>query len=289
MEIRFLETFLAVADHGSMAEAARRLGLTPAAVAQRMQSLEAEIGTPLLTRIGKHVRPTGAGFAIIEASRRLVDDARSLRSRANAGLTVGELRLGAISTALTGLLPQALLRLRAHFPEIEIFVLPGASADLHAALDAGRIDAALLVRPPFEIPKSRDWHVLRREPMILLVPSELAGRDPLDLLMTQPFIRYDRANWGGRLAQAWLEAQGLRPREWLELDQLEAISVMVSSGLGISVLPDWARPWPEGVTACRIALPAPAISREIGLLWNRDSHASGLIGALMDALSQGDG
>ncbi|MGA0614167.1 LysR family transcriptional regulator [Paracoccus sp. KR1-242] len=286
MDTRFIETFLAVVDHGSMAEAARRLGLTPAAVAQRMQALETELGAKLLRRVGKQVRPTEAGHAILEPARKMVADARLMRSRANAGLTAGELRLGAISTALTGLLPQALLRLRHRFPAVELFVLPGASADLHAALDAGRIDAALLVRPPFEIPKTRDWHVVRREPLILLVPVDLADRDPLELIATQPFIRYDRANWGGRLAQAWLEANNLRPREWLELDQLEAISVMVSNGLGISVLPDWAPPWPEGVAARRIPLPAPAMEREIGVLWNRDSPGVRLIDAVIGALSE---
>lgn len=285
METRFIETFLLVVDHGSLAEAARRLGLTPAAVTQRMQALEAEIGAPLLMRSGRRLRPTEAGQAVLEPMRHLVAQARALRAQARADLPAGELRLGAITTALTGLLPQALLRLRDEMPGVEVFVLPGASTDLHAALDAGRIDAALLVRPPFDLPKARMWRQVRAERMILLAPAALAGRDALDLLTTEPFIRYDRGNWGGRLAQGWLEARGIRPREWLELDQLEAISVMVSSGLGVSLLPDWAPPWPEGVTAVRLPLPGPPLHREIGLLWNRDTPAQRLIRALIAALA----
>ncbi|WP_374300601.1 LysR family transcriptional regulator [Paracoccus sp. (in: a-proteobacteria)] len=284
METRFLETFLSVVEHGSLAEAARRLGLTPAAVAQRMQALEGEIGTPLLARAGKQVRPTEAGLAILEPARRVTSEARALRLHALADQPAGELRLGAISTALTGLLPQALLNLRQRLPEVAVFVLPGSSTDLHAALGSGRIDAALLVRPPFDLPKSRMWAPARREPLIMLVPSALAGHDPLDLLGSEPFIRYDRGNWGGQLAQGWLDAQGIRPHEWLELDQLEAISVMVSRGLGISILPDWAPPWPEGVTAARLPLPGPPLVREIGVLWERGHPTTRLIQALIEAL-----
>lgn len=284
METRFLETFLMVADHGSLAEAARRLGLTPAAVAQRMQALEAEIGAPLFARSGKSVRPTEAGRAILDSARRLVAEARALRARARADQPAGELRLGAISTALTGLLPQALLRLRARMPGVEVFVLPGSSTDLHAALEAGRIDAALLVRPPFDLPKTRVWAAVRREPLVLLVPAGMAGGDPLALLESEPFIRYDRGNWGGRLAQGWMEARGIRPREWLELDQLEAISVMVSAGLGVSLIPDWAPPWPAGVDALRLPLPGPPVFREIGLLHDRGSPATRLIRSLIEVL-----
>ena len=71
MDTRFLETFLFVACHGSIAEASRRLNITPAAAAQRIQALEAEIGQPLLMRVGRTVRPTPAGLAILSQSRRI--------------------------------------------------------------------------------------------------------------------------------------------------------------------------------------------------------------------------
>src|SRR5690606_19489966 len=107
METRFLETFLAVVRHGSMAEASRRLGVTPAAVAQRIQALEDEIGVALLARSGRQVRPTEAGRSILENSKRILADVRQLGGLAHDDRAFGELRLGAISTALTGLLPAA--------------------------------------------------------------------------------------------------------------------------------------------------------------------------------------
>lgn len=284
MDTRFLETFVAVVDNGSLAEAARRLGVSPAAVAQRIQALEAELGVTLLVRAGRQVQPSDAGRAILAQGMRLLADLRQLRATARVGLVGGELRLGAISTALTGLVPGALRHLLDSVPSIDVFVLPGPSPELYRALGEERIDAAIIVRPPFPIPKSFEWHVLRNEPMLLLCAEARAGSDAMALLRSRPFIRYDRNNWGGRLADGWLKAQRLVPREWLELDQLEAIAVMVSNDLGVSIVPDWAPPWPEGLRVARLPLPGAVSPREIGIIWPRSSPAARLAARFLASL-----
>jgi DNA-binding transcriptional LysR family regulator len=58
METEYLHSFLLVVESGSMSEAARRLNLTPAAIAQQMRTLERELGTGLLARAGRTVQPT---------------------------------------------------------------------------------------------------------------------------------------------------------------------------------------------------------------------------------------
>jgi len=286
METRFLETFVMVAQHGSLAEASRRLGITPAAVAQRMQALEEEIGVPLLTRSGRRVQPTEAGHAILAQSRRILTDVRHLRGLAAADAPSGELRLGAISTALTGLLPAALAEIFATLPDVEVFLLPGTSSDLYQHLVDGAIDAAIVVQPPFAILKSLEWRLLRAEPLVLLCREDLRHEDPHALLGSRPFIRYDRNNWGGRLADHYLRKAGIVPRERLELDSLEAIAVMVGNGLGVSLVPSWAPPWPEGIEVAMLDLPLPSPAREIGMLWPRSSPAGRLVGVLLRALDR---
>jgi DNA-binding transcriptional LysR family regulator len=286
METRFLDTFLLVAELGSLAEASRRLGITPAAVAQRMQALEDDVGVPLLTRVGRRVRPTDTGHAIIEKSRTILAEVRDLRSLANADLPSGELRLGAITTALTGLLPAALHEVFASMPHVEVFLLPGPSTDLYQRLMDRDIDAAILVKPPFSIPKTLEWELLRAERLVLVAPADCRGENPHQLLKTRPFIRYDRNNWGGRLADEYLQKQGLKPAERLELDSLEAISVMVANGLGISLVPDLARPWPEGLNIAVLELPVPFPPREVGMLWPRSSPSRRLTRIVLDALKR---
>jgi DNA-binding transcriptional LysR family regulator len=286
METRFLETFLIVAQHGSLAEASRRLGITPAAVAQRMQALEDEIGVPLLTRAGRHVKPTEAGHAILEQSRRIVSDVRHLRGLAHKDLPYGELRLGAISTALTGLLPRALRHVFDTMPDVEVFLLPGTSADLYQQLLSEKIDAAIVVKPPFPILKTLDWQLLRSERLVLMCPNDLKNTPPHELLRERPFIRYDRNNWGGRLADQYLQQAGIHPREWLELDSLEAIAVMVGNGLGVSLVPDWSTPWQPTMNVSRLGLPVKSSPREVGMLFPRSSPSRRLIAVILDALKR---
>jgi DNA-binding transcriptional LysR family regulator len=288
MDTRFLETFLVVAEHGSLAEASRRLGITSAAVAQRVQALDEEVGMPLLIRAGRQVRPTEAGLAIIEQSRRILSDVRHLRTIAARDEPSGDLRLGVISTALMGILPSALKRLRKSVPDVEVFILPGTSNSLYQHLTEGTIDAAILVRPPFTIPKTFEWLRLRSERLVLICPKDWSDVDAHTLLETRPFLRYDRNNWGGRVADHYLQTVGITPREWLELDSLEAIAVMVGHGLGVALVPDWPRPWPDTGAFVRLDLPVAAKPRDIGMLWPRSSPVARLCSVLVEALDKPD-
>ena len=100
METRYLENFLLVVETGSMAEAARQLNITAAAVAQQIHILEREFNTSLLSRAGRTVVPTPAGHRLAQSAPQL------LRELANAHHHViregagGELVVGTIKTAL---------------------------------------------------------------------------------------------------------------------------------------------------------------------------------------------
>jgi len=283
MDTRFLETFLAVLEAGSIAGAARRLHLTPAGVAQRLRALEAEVGAPLLLRAGRGVVPSEAGARIARRAPALLAEWRGMSAGTGeeGEALVGELRLGAVPTAIIGMLPDLMVALRADHPGIETRIVPGRSEECFGRVAEGALDAALIVQPPFEIPKGLGWTPMRREPLILLAPAHLAGEDPLRLLSAHPFIRYDSGSWGGRLAGAWLRRQGLRPREAYELVTLDAIAVLVSRGLGVSVVPDWAPPWPEGLSLARIPLPEAPV-RVMGLAWGRASPRIRLVRALVE-------
>ena len=112
MDIRFLESFVTVAECGSIAEAARRLNLTPAALAQRLRALEQDLGHSLVSRVGRTVRPTASGLAVLRHAGALIEGARDLRAIAANDQPEGQLRLGATATALTGLLPAIVILLR---------------------------------------------------------------------------------------------------------------------------------------------------------------------------------
>lgn len=281
MDTQFLNTFVVVADRGSMAAAARVLNITPAAVAQQIRTLERELGAPLIARAGRTVSLTEEGSRILQRARDLLRDVADMRSVANDSEVSGELRLGACPTALAGMLPDILARMVDAFPQINVYIRPGYSAELYRAVENGELDAALVLQAPYNLPKTCDWQLLREEPLVMIAPARMAGRDPHELLCTEPLIRYDRNQWGGRVADDYLRSAGIVPHERFELNGLNAIAVMVDRGLGVSLVPDWAKPWPEGLNLVRIPLPMPSEPRRIGMVWSRSTVRIRLVTVLL--------
>jgi DNA-binding transcriptional LysR family regulator len=282
MDTRFLDSFVAVVDSGSIAEAARRLKLTPTAVAQRIRALESEIGADLLVRSGRTVQPTEAGAAILSRTRMFLGQVRDLKSIAAAGRPSGELRIGAFQAAVTGLLPDMLALMAKKYPQITVYIAPGTSVDLYPKVLAGELDAAIIARPPFAIPKICDWRPLREEPLILLTPASMPVRDPHIILTSEPFIRLDRRTWAGQLTEGYLRRSGIRPHERFEIDSFPAIATMVDRGLGVSLVHDWPPPWPEGLSLRKIPLAASAFARHVDLIWIRASLRLRLVQAFFE-------
>ena len=103
--------------------------------------------------------------------------------------------------------------------------------------------------------------------------SPASIRDPNVALASEPFIRLDRTGWAGRLVDGYLRHARIRPKERFELDGLEAITIMVDRGLGVSLVPDWSPPWPEGLSLRKLPVPgAPTPFRCADLnLWSHGS------------------
>lgn len=282
MDVRFLDTLVEVIECGSVAEAARRLHLTAAGVSQRIRALEDEIGVRLVARSGRTVRPTAAAASILDRARTVQREVRDLKSIAASGMLSGELRLGVIPSLLSGIVPDILCRFADTHPQIELRVSRNSSVELYRKVIDGDVDAAVTSHPPFAIPKTCEWSLLREEPFVLVTPASMKDRDPHAILQKEPFIRLDRQVYAGQLIDQYLRKSGIRPRERLELDGFEAIAIMVDRRLGVAILPDWAPPWPEGLALRKLVLPDRSFIRRTGLFWMRASLRSGLIHAFRD-------
>lgn len=267
--LRELKTFVAVARHGTFAAAGQRVGLTQSAVSAQMRNLEQALGQRLFDRSGRSAELNAAGRHALPLAEQMLALFAEMGRPEAAGEWRGELRLGAIASVQTGLLPEVLPRFRALAPHVELKLVPGVSLDLLSQVDAGELDMALLIKPPFEMPKELHQLPLAREPFVLIAPESLVGDDPLQLLASQPFVRYDRSSFGGRQVERFLREQRLTVREALELDELEAIVRMVEAGLGVSLIP-LAGLWREHAARVRIIeLGALTFHRELVALLRR--------------------
>jgi DNA-binding transcriptional LysR family regulator len=285
LDTRFLETFLLVVDQGSIASAARNLNIAPAAVAQRIHALENELGYKLIMRSGRTVSMTESGAAIVDKVRKFVRQVRELHTPPGDSPLTGGLRLGAIATVMTGFLPEIIAKISDTYVGMEFYVQPGSSSALYEQVANGTLDAAIVAQPPFELPKSCEWRTLYRENLVLLKSVNVEGNEIARIIETNPFIRYDERSWGGLLVENYLRTLQIKPRVRFELDALEAIAVLVDRGLGVSLVPNWPQPWPEGLRLDKIPIGDPAFDRHIGMLWNRATPCLRLIMAILQEVS----
>ena len=261
--LRELNTFVAVARHGTFAAAGQQVGLTQSAVSAQMRVLEQRLGVRLFERSGRSAVLNAAGRHALPLAEQMLGLYAQMALPTSAAEWQGELKVGAIATLQTGLLPEALPCFRAAAPRVELKLVPGVSLNLLSQIDAGELDLALLIKPPFELPKELLQISLAREPFVLITPLSVTADDPLQILAEQPFVRYDRRSFGGRRVNQFLREQRLTVQEALELDELEAIVRMVECGLGVSLIPR-AGLWLQRPTQLRvIELGALTFHREL--------------------------
>ena len=151
MSLRALRTLAAIAQHGSFARAAEAVCLTQSAVSLHVRTLEEAFNAPLFDRSRRTPTLTEAGRRAVERAREILAIYDGIAGElGEGGELAGRLRIGAIQTALAGVLPAALAALRRQHPRLRVQVYSGMSAELASRLDAGELDpaAGLAVVPP---------------------------------------------------------------------------------------------------------------------------------------------
>jgi DNA-binding transcriptional LysR family regulator len=282
-----LKTFIAVCRHGTFVAAGERIGLTQSAVSSQIKRLEDSLGFPLFDRTGRSATLNAAGETTLARAVEIC----ALYDRlgeppAGDEAEGGLLRIGAIASTQSTLLARALAKLRKATPSLRVHVSPGVSMRLMDDLDAGTIDAALIIRPPFGMPPELRWQTLVRERYVLAAPKALPGRDWRRLLQEQPFLRYDRASFGGRMVERFLRREGITVNESIEVDEIPGLIHMAAKGLGVALVPmvEAHLPLPAGVRT--VSLGQATFHREVGLLQRAPQSSPAVVGRLAQCLQE---
>ncbi|MBA2964458.1 MULTISPECIES: LysR family transcriptional regulator [Ramlibacter] len=281
--LRELKTFLAVARHGTFAAAGAQIGLTQSAVSAQIQRLEEELGAPLFQRTGRSARLNDAGTEAVVLARQIVELFGEMGNRVTSQALRGGLKLGSVQTAQVGLLPAALKLLHGQHPQVSVRLMQGSSLFLMGQVDSGELDAALMVLSPFSLPSELVWQPLLREPFVLAVPAAETGDDWQQLLGRYPVIRYDRGSFGGRVVDQFLRQHKPKTEATLDMEDVDAMVKMVSSGLGIALVPA-TRPDFTPPDVRTVSLGEQTFHREIGMVFQGTPERGGLVGALRECL-----
>ncbi|MCB1395537.1 MAG: LysR family transcriptional regulator [Rhodobacteraceae bacterium] len=188
-----LQSFLAVADHGSLSSAARALGLSQPTLGRHVRLLEESLGLVLFHRVPSGLEPTEAALPLVEAARAMGDGAARLKLLAEGGQQglTGTVRITASRIVSQYLLPAVLARLHLAEPEIQIELVPSDTTEnlLYSAADI----AIRMYRPDQLDVVAR--HVADMAIGLYAAPAYLDRRgrpQTLDALMTHDFVGYDR-------------------------------------------------------------------------------------------------
>jgi len=283
MDIRHLKTLIAIAEHKSFAAAADAIGLTQSAVSLHIKALETLLHTLLFDRSTRPALMNANGKALVEKAREIVRLSNSLTMTMENNEIAGHLELGAVPTALTGVLAAALVSLNKSQPNLLIRVTSGLSAELAEGVRKGQLDVAV-VSEPTDLNAGLSWHACGAEPLMVIAPKGTKGKSDKDLLEKLPFIRFKRFAWAGRLIDEHIRERGIKTEPGMEIDSLEAVSIMVASGLGVSVVPKRPikDPFPVGVRV--VAFGDPPVQRTIGLVERTQNPKARLVRLLYEEL-----
>lgn len=260
-----LRTFIAAARQGTFAAAGDRVGLTQAAVSGQIKRLEEMLGFSLFDRTGRSATLNVAGARTLTRAQEVVSLFDALGDGVADEQLGGRMRVGAIASVQSTVLARALTSFRQRFPKLRVHIVPGMSLHLLDQLDAGELDMAIMIPPSFGMPPDLSWQLLIREPFELVVPATTGNDDWRSLLQSQPFLRYDRASFGGRQVERFLSAQHLAVAEAIEVDDVQAIVAMVGNGLGVALMPMAEAYLPLPASVRSIPLGEHGFHREIGI------------------------
>jgi LysR family transcriptional regulator, transcription activator of glutamate synthase operon len=288
MELRHLRYFEAVARHSHVTRAAAELHIAQPALSKQISQLEQELGVALFDRVGRNVRLTEAGEALLPHARAVMAQVEAARAEMaeRIGLRRGRATVGTPPTVGTQLLPRVLAAFNRRYPGIELRLHEAGVQTLLDLLETGLTDVAVVTLPV------EDEHLtvmpLFSEEMVVAV-----WRDhPLAGCETIRFTELAEAPWvlspeNYELREATLSAclrAGFTPRVILDGGETDTLLRFVAAGIGIALVPRLAMQGLNDLVPLRVS--DQQLQRSLGLVWRGDRVASPAARALREFLSE---
>ena len=282
MDAADLKIFEAVARLGGMSRAAGELHTVQSNVTARIRALEQELGETLFFRHARGVTLTAAGARLLPYALKiagLLDEARA--AVRDDGTPRGPLLVGSLETTAGLRLSPLLARYAAEYPDVDLVLRTGTSAELIEAVLARRLEGAF-VCGPVRHPELAEILVFREELVVATAPrirslAEVTGAKELKLLVLRAGCSYRQ-----RLEEI-LARRGIVGLRLLEFGTLDAILGCVAAGLGVTLLPRAVvEPARAAGRVAVHALPATEAAAETLFVRRRDTAASHALAALLD-------
>jgi DNA-binding transcriptional LysR family regulator len=240
VDLRQLEIIRAIAESGSFTAAGHNLHVSQSAISRQILLLEDELKTPVFLRIGRRIRITPAGEALLQLSHRVFQDLTdTVAAISDSQETLrGTVRILGGMTVCLYVFPPLLSELSKQHPAIEVKIVNDSTERCVQHLRAGTGDIALLTLP------IRDADmvtvpVLQEELLVVTSakhPLSKKRRVNAQDLANQPFVLFESGSNTRRVVDEFFASAGIEPRIVMETENVEILKALVRHGHGITIV-----------------------------------------------------
>jgi LysR family transcriptional regulator, hydrogen peroxide-inducible genes activator len=277
MELHQLRYFLAVAETENFTRAAERSHVSQPSLSQQILKLEGEVGHKLFHRLGRRAVLTEAGSAFLERARRILFEVENAAKELGDHPSLGRrITVGAVQTVMPYLMTPFIAELRTSHPNLLIDAREDFRSKLVQAVVEGELDLAVVPLPVKEHRISIE--PLLTEPLLLVVGKNhrIASRTEISIndLAEETFISLGDSSALAAQIRTFFGDQKFQPRIGFRCAQVATLKLFVSTGLGISLLPQLARTPDDRDTLVYLRLTGSVPTRELVVIRHLQRYQS---------------
>jgi LysR family transcriptional regulator, cyn operon transcriptional activator len=286
MNLRQLQTFVAIAESGGLARAESRLRVSQPAASRQVLGLETELGIPLFDRVGRRIKLTSEGEDLLRRARRILQESDSFieRARALKSGQAGTLRVGGSTQHIENVLADFLPHYRHRHPSVEIDVIEDGGARIPERLERGDVHLGLMNAGEEDFGRRllAPNHVLA----VVSPKHRLAQKKVLEIaeLRDEPLLllRRDFASRG------WFDTAchiaRIKPHVILESSAPHTLLALARTGNAVAVMPTNVRIPSGSVRALPLMHRRVSIGRWAIVAWHKERYLAPYAAQFIDEL-----
>lgn len=277
MELHQLRYLVAVAETGNFTRAAERCHVAQPSLSQQILNLEREVGHKLFHRLGRKAVLTEAGATFLERARRILFEVENAAKELSDHPSLERrITVGAVQTVMPYLVVPLIGRCREQLPNLTIDAREDFRSDLVRAVVEGELDLAVVPLPVSDHRISIE--PILTEPLLLVVGKNhpIARRAEISIneIAEESFVSMGTSSTLAEQIRVFFGNQNFVPRIGFRCAQVRTVKLLVSMGLGISILPQLARQEHDRDNLVYLRLTGSQPTRELAVIRHLQRYQS---------------
>ena len=290
MILEQLKAFYAVVKYRGFQRASASIHVSQPAISARIKELEKQLGVKLFIRLGRRDHLTEAGRVVEEYATRLMIVLREMNESLDdlKGLRKGQLRCGAATTVAVHLLPAVLVQFKKRFPDIDVKLSVGRTADTEKRILADELDLGIVTGTIANPANLKTFPFLTDELVLINPPGHpLTKRSRVSLKQIEnvPLILREKGSLTRAIIEEAFRVARVPYHCMMEIETTEGLKRAVAEGLGSSFVPRCSiQTEVKTGVLCYARITRYPMKREFRVIMHKDKNLSGPLKPFLDLL-----